>query len=171
MRRVTGAYACWCTVVVVIGVLLALRAGESVWIPLSACLVLTLTALSAIQALNRFQSRVWRVSISGRHLSVQSVTRRKKTVGWGIVQRVLLSDAGISVIARRDDGTEARLSISEGFADYVGLSHRIAHEADRWNVPIWVDGLRLEHANVYALYPTLREDLTSGTSRGHTPLA
>ncbi len=161
MRRVALGYAAVCLGVVALGAPLALSLGATPWVPLGLCVLLSVFAARSVRRLGHLQRRLWRVAVSAQHLTLLSVSRRQRTLGWRAVVRIEVTDDGLVVVARRENEKDVRLQICASFESYVDLSHHIVAMAEQWRRPIWVDGQPLAALDVHALLPSLRSNLSA----------
>lgn len=113
-------------------------------------------AVVAVRRLQRLRRVVWCIKLSDRHLVGYDYTRRKTCLEWSCVQRLELTRKGLLII-----GADARhLEIPHLFPEYATLSHRIVHYAERYEVPVLVDGKPWTELDVYALFPFLETNVS-----------
>lgn len=104
--------------------------------------------------LRRLRRSVWCLKVSDRHVVGYDYQRRKTTIDWTAVRRVDLQADGLTVA--NGDGVE--LVVSAAFPAFSDLSHRIAHYAELYEVPLFLDGFAWQALDVYRLFPFLAAD-------------
>ena len=104
---------------------------------------------------------VWCVKLSKEEAVGYDYARRRITIPWRQVERIEIGDGSLTIV-----GPQATsLEVTHHFRDFAQVSHRVVHYADRFGIPVFVNGKPWQHINVYDLYPFLADD-TSSPRRG-----
>ena len=130
---------------------LAFAFEGALWVPVAACALLTVHAAFTIRRLSALRRRVWRVSVSARHVVALDAGRRQTTVAWAAVERVEVDGDGFTLVARGVGGGPFRLHVCGAFSEYVTLAHELVAQAERRRRPIWVDGTRWQDLPIEGL--------------------
>lgn len=143
--------------------LILARSGQvSTWLAgsliTSAWLALAFGAITRLQRLRRL---VWCLKLSERHVVGYDYTRHKTVLAWEDVSHLALTRNGLVIAGKGGHDLE----IPHLFPDYAVLSHRVMHYADRYGIPLYVNGTPWPELDVYALFPDL-ESLPPGPSAG-----
>jgi hypothetical protein len=132
-------------------------------LPLAGVLIVASGLLAARLLARRFgrlRRIVWCVKISDRRIEGYGYNRRKIAFDWLQVHRVELTEAGLTVV-----GPDSQcIDVPHLFPDFAELSHRIVGHAEFYGVPIFIDGRPWQSLDVYALFPFLADDSSSGTT-------
>ncbi len=108
--------------------------------------------------------QVWCVKLSQDEIVGYDYARRRSEAAWRNVERIELGDSALFVVGRG----APTLEIAHIFPDFPELSHRIMHYADRYDIPVHVDGGPWQQLDVYALFPCLQIDTPSSPTHGST---
>lgn len=106
------------------------------------------------QRLRRLRRLVWCVKLSPDHIVGYDYTRHKKELAWTSVVRVELLPAGL-LVAGPD---LCRFEIPHLYPEFHALSHRIVEYAERYDVPVTIDGTPWDRLDVYQIFPFLALD-------------
>ena len=151
MRRVLVAFGVVSVGIAGVAPALAVVFGGALWVPVVACALLTAYAALTIRRLGRLRRRVWRVSVSARHVVALDAGRRQMTVTWAAVERMEVDNEGLTLVARGVDDAPFRLHVRKAFSEYVRLAHTLAALAERRRRPIWVDGRPWQEVSIAGL--------------------
>lgn len=110
-----------------------------------------------MQRFKQLRKIVWCVKISSRFVVGYDYTRRKTKLDWTVVERVELTQEGLTVVGPNLNFLE----IPHLFTDFATLSHRIVHYAEFYEIPVLINGQTWEEIDVYSLFPFLTDNPSS----------
>lgn len=114
-----------------------------------------------VRRVRQLRRVVWCVKLSKEEVVGYDYARRRITIPWRRVERVEIGDGSLTIVGPPADSLE----VTHHFREFAQVSHRIVHYADRFGIPVFVNGKPWQHINVYDLYPFLTDD-TSSPRRG-----
>lgn len=157
-RRHVGILSGFASATVVVSLILALLAyadGIAGALLLAALLVLWVAlALWTARRVRQLRRVVWCIKLSDRQLVGYDYARNKLTIDWTKVERIEMRDDGLQVV-----GPACTLEVPHLYPDFAALSHRIAHYADFYETPVFVDGHPWQQLDVYQVYPFLADSV------------
>lgn len=110
-----------------------------------------------IRKRQRLRRVVWCVKLSKDEVIGYDYARRRITFAWSDVERLEIGGCGLTIVGPHPD----LLEITHLFPEFAQVSHRVMHYADRYNVPVFVDGKPWQQIDVYRVFPFLSEDASS----------
>ncbi len=110
-----------------------------------------------VRRIRRLRRIVWCVKLSSEEVVGYDYARRRPTIPWRTVERIEIGDAALTIVGP----APIQLEIAHVFRDFVQVSHRVVHYADRYGIPVFVNGKPWQHINVYDVFPFLADDAGS----------
>lgn len=110
-----------------------------------------------IRRRERLRRVVWCVKLSKDEVVGYDYTRRQIRIEWLAVERLDVGEGSLTIIGPHP----VSLEITHLFPEFAQVSHRVMHYADRYNVPVFVNGKPWEQIDVYDVFPFLSEDTSS----------
>lgn len=104
--------------------------------------------------LARLRHVVWGVKVSDEEVIGYDYARRRITLPWREMRHVSLDEQGLRLQGHGDNWFE----VPGHFDDFGDLSHNLAGLAERYGIPLHVDGRPWQEVNVYQLFPFLSKD-------------
>ena len=144
---------------------LAVGLEGSVPLPIAGLLIVAAWIVFGWWCALRYRSlrrQVWCVKLSDIEIVGYDYARRRSDVEWCRVARVEIGDAALFVVGR----SGLTLEIAHLFQDFAELSHRIMHYAERYGIPVYIDGRPWQQLDVYDVYPFLHVDTPSSPTHG-----
>lgn len=147
------------TVVALAGALLLAVVGFTGRLPFFPVLLVSMSAGGGFlwwftRRLGRLRRIVWCVKLSREEIVGYDYARRRRALAWRKVERVEIGDSGLAIVGPQT----LQLEIAHIFREFPQVSHRITRYADRYGIPIFINGKPWQHINVYELYPFLADD-------------
>ncbi len=105
---------------------------------------------------------VWCIKLSDAEIVGYDYARHKSEVDWRSVVRVEIADSALLIVG----SGQVALEISHLFADYADLSHCVVNYAERYGIPVHVDGRPWQQIDVYDVFPFLTADTPSSPTHG-----
>lgn len=162
VQLLTRRLAAGSTAIVTIGLMLIcavvafaidgqLPASAAAGTVLMTCVVLGYWIYARIQRLRRI---VWCIKFSRKHVVGYDYARRRILIPWKEVQRIELGDDSLTIVGKHP----LALTVTHHFADYPQVSHRVVHYADRFEIPLFVNGTPWQQLDIYDVFPFLSDD-------------
>ncbi|SRR5690606_1197040 len=156
-------------IVVLAGAVLMIAWGLIQRLPSIPVLVLGLASAGGFlwwftRRIGRLRRIVWCVKLSREEIVGYDYARRRRSIPWRKVERVDIGDSGMTIVGPQP----LLLEIAHVFREYPQVSHRVIHYADRYGIPVFINGRPWQHIDVYELFPFLEDD--SSPRRGSTAL-
>lgn len=114
-----------------------------------------------MRRIRRLRRIVWCVKLSREEVVGYDYARHRRAIPWRKVERIELGDDGLTVVGPQP----FELQIAHVFREFPQVSHRVIHYADRYGIPVFVNGKPWQHINIYDVFPFLADD-TSSPRRG-----
>lgn len=116
-----------------------------------------------LQRFGKLRRLVWCIKFSDRHLVGYDYARRKTTLDWIKIERIILGSKGLIIDGPPSKATDGRFTTSTSieiphlFPDFATLSHRIFEYANLYEIPVFIDGQPWEQLDVYHVFPFLQD--------------
>jgi len=116
-----------------------------------------------LQRFGKLRRLVWCIKLSDRHVVGYDYARRKTTLDWLKIERIVLASKGLVIDGPQPVTTDGRftpgasIEIPHLFPDFATLSHRIFEYASLYDIPVFIDGQPWEQLDIYNVFPFLQD--------------
>lgn len=116
---------------------------------------LSVSGAWVVHRLNPVQRRVWHVELSIREAVFIDVQGHRHGVLWPRIERLNLTDGGLTFVSRDRDGMIAEYHVPSAFCHYAAMSHRAVEYAEALRRPVCVDGQPWQSLDLRGVFPFL----------------
>ncbi len=155
-RRLTIGFGVTSALLVALAPLVTLLAPDyALVVAFVSLAALSLFGAWVVHRLHPVQRLVWHVELSIREAVCVDVQGFRHAVLWPRVERLDLTDEGLTFVTRTRDGMVSHLRVPAEFSQFAAMSHRAAEYAEALGRPIFVDGKPWESVDLLGVFPFL----------------